>query len=211
MWRKSKKAYQTQTLYYIKWNNSYFRKRKKEKKKLPGGYLSHWFLTFTDFTELPNTNRNKHKGFHIERVLHTGPGNKQLDGFPAKKKKKRSYFLFFFRCFPKQKRNKNTYIYINTSDHHGSSFKETTRASLFRFATFTKMTERQDGAHHGRRTFCSPFKQATLIRLSSLQSVMKSPHFMWHRLIKRRICSVVNIDRLSKYSPLTPFSLKIWR
>lgn len=45
--------------------------------------------------------------------------------------------------------------------HHGSSFKETTRDCLLRFATLTKSTERQDGAHHGRRTFCSPFRQAT--------------------------------------------------
>lgn len=49
------------------------------------------------------------------------------------------------------------------------------------------------------------------IRLNSLQSVMKSPHFMWQRLINLSICSVVNMDIPSKYSPLTPFSLKIWR
>lgn len=50
-----------------------------------------------------------------------------------------------------------------------------------------------------------------LIRLNSLHKVMKSPHFMWQRLMNRRICSVVNIDIPSKYSPLTPFSLKICR
>lgn len=43
----------------------------------------------------------------------------------------------------------------------GSSFKETTRDCLLRFATLTKTTDRQDGAHRGRRTFCSPLKQAT--------------------------------------------------
>ena len=88
---------------------------------------------------------------------------------------------------------------------------ETTRDCLLCFATLTKTVDRQDGAHHGRRTFCSPFKQATLILLSSLHSVMKSPHFMWQRRINRRICSVVNMDILSRYSPLTPFSLKVWR
>ncbi len=48
-----------------------------------------------------------------------------------------------------------------------------------------------------------------LIQRSSLQSVMKSPHFMWHLLIKRRICSVVKVDKLSRYSPLIPFCLKV--
>ena len=50
-----------------------------------------------------------------------------------------------------------------------------------------------------------------MILLSSLQSVIKSPHFMWQRRMNRRICSVVNMDIPSKYSPLTPFSLKVWR
>ncbi|CAL1356238.1 unnamed protein product [Linum trigynum] len=49
---------------------------------------------------------------------------------------------------------------------HGSSFKETTRDCLFRFATFTSTTERQDGTHHGRRTFCSPLRQATAAKAS---------------------------------------------
>lgn len=93
----------------------------------------------------------------------------------------------------------------------GSSFMETTRDCLLRFATLTKTIDRQDGAHHGRRTFCSPFKQATLILRSSLQRVIKSPHFMWQRRMNRRICSVVNMDIPSRYSPLTPFSLKVWR
>lgn len=62
--------------------------------------------------------------------------------------------------------------------HHGSSFKETMRDCLLRLAALTNTPERQDGAHQGLLTFCSPFKQATLIRLSSLQSVMKSPHFI---------------------------------
>lgn len=99
----------------------------------------------------------------------------------------------------------------NHATHHGSSFSETTLDCLLRFAAFTETIERHDGAHHGLRTFWSPFKHATLIRRSSLQSVMKSPHFMWHILINRSICSVVNVDMLSRYSPLIPFSLKIWR
>lgn len=47
--------------------------------------------------------------------------------------------------------------------YQGSSFSETTLDCLFRFATLTKTTERHDGAHQGRRIFCSPFKQATEI------------------------------------------------
>lgn len=62
--------------------------------------------------------------------------------------------------FPKQKENKTT-IHTYKNVHHGSSFKETTRDCLLRLATLTKTIERQDGAHHGRRTFCSPFRQAT--------------------------------------------------
>nr|ACN26292.1 unknown [Zea mays] len=90
--------------------------------------------------------------------------------------------------------------------HYGSSFKETTRDFLFCLAALTNTMERHAGAHHGLRTSCSPLRQATLMRLNSLHSVIKSPHFIWHRLIKRRICSVVNMDKLSRYSPLTPFS-----
>lgn len=120
--------------------------------------------------------------------------------------------VVFFILFPvKAKHHKN----IRTSSKivycYGSSFSETTRDCRLRLAALTKTIERQEGAHHGRRTLCSPFKQATFIRLNSLQRVMKSPHFMWQRLINRSICSVVNMDMPSKYSPLTPFSLKIWR
>lgn len=104
---------------------------------------------------------------------------------------------------------KNTCILI---PHHGpsqgSNFNDTTRDCRLCLATFTNTDDRQEGAHHGFRTFCSPFKHATLICRSSLHRVIKSPHFMWHRLINRKICSVVNVDKLSKYSPLIPFSLK---
>ncbi len=122
-----------------------------------------------------------------------------------------SRFKINIELFPILFLNKMNLIYIHLARflHHGSSFKETTLDCLLRFATLTKTTERHDGAHHGLRTFCSPFRQATFIRLSSLQSVMKSPHFIWHRRINRRICSVVNMDMPSRYSPLTPFSLKI--
>lgn len=65
--------------------------------------------------------------------------------------------------------------------------------------------------NHARHTIGGKESKVPFIRRSSLQRVMKSPHFMWHRLINRRICSVVKIDMLSKYSPLMPFSLNISR
>lgn len=54
--------------------------------------------------------------------------------------------------------------------HQGSSFKETTLDCLLHFATFENTVDRHAGAHHGRRTFCSPFKQATIDMNNSAQS-----------------------------------------
>lgn len=71
-----------------------------------------------------------------------------------------------------QKLKNQNYIHAYTLGRkftfHGSSFNETTRDCLLRFADFANATERQDGAHQGIRAFCSPFKQATIARLESL-------------------------------------------
>ncbi|KAJ6401448.1 hypothetical protein OIU84_016793 [Salix udensis] len=75
------------------------------------------------------------------------------------------YFLF-----PKQKQKLQIHTYNILL--HGSSFKETTRDCLLCFATLTKIAERQDGTHHGRRTFCSPFRQATGIHFASVTSTL---------------------------------------
>ncbi|KAJ6680576.1 hypothetical protein OIU79_020141 [Salix purpurea] len=75
------------------------------------------------------------------------------------------YFLF-----PKQKQKLQIHTYNILL--HGSSFKETTRDCLLCFATLTKIAERQDGTHHGRRTFCSPLRQATGIHLVSVTSTL---------------------------------------
>jgi DNA invertase Pin-like site-specific DNA recombinase len=78
-----------------------------------------------------------------------------------KKKNKKTFFPTFCSLNKKKIQKKKKYIHIKLILHHGSSFKETTRDCLLRFATLTKNTERQEGAHHGRRTFCSPLRQAT--------------------------------------------------
>lgn len=84
----------------------------------------------------------------------------------------------------------------------GSNFRETTLEWRLRLENLAKMFDKQHGAHQGVWICWSPSRHATFTRRSSLHSVMKSPHFIWQRLMNLRICSVVNVDILSKYSPL---------
>ena len=66
--------------------------------------------------------------------------------------------VFYFQL---SKQSKTYYTYYKQRLYYGSSFKETILDCLLCLAALVNTTERQDGAHHGRRTLCSPFRQAT--------------------------------------------------
>ena len=81
------------------------------------------------------------------------------------KKKKELFPIFSLSLWEGKGKRK---LKIRRKFYQGSSFKDTTRACLLRFAALTKITDKQDGAHQGRWTFWSPFKQATGKKLTSV-------------------------------------------